>query len=620
MSAGWAGPLLDHLWQSTWFAAGCALLALALRRHEARLRTTLWAAAIVKFLVPWPALIAFGDAMNVWSRAEMPPARPNGAFYVDALSQPFTQARFSTPDTALVLPSASTSTVIAAAIAIWAAGALLLIGRWVLRWVRLRAVVRRAEPAGSGRELDVFRRAQQRDPRYAHVSLALTDLAIGPGVAGSVWPVVLWPRGMSERLSDEEMASVFAHELCHVRRRDNLVSAFCRAVEALFWFHPAVWALGRRLQEERERACDEGVVAGTSPDVYAEALVKTCQFHLETPLACAAAGGRGFSGRIARILRGHESRPGSPWMRRSVAAVVGGAASLPVVAAAVMPPEIVGLGPNRFMQAPEMLVAWAPRAALPYAHGDERFVTVSVWPSASRTPGGLQAFGGGRLAGTGVLPDSLIRTAYGGRQVLPRYRVTGLPEWAFIERFDLRARAAGSFVNEPSGEPRAFVTMLQHLLADEFGLAVHREQRPTPVYALVRAGSVLGPGLRVSMLDCWRPGEEPVPAIPVHPTMWCHSQFPRRGMTEAASMEWLAGIVGGRDGLDRPVVDRTGLVGPYDIWWAPPESNERLLPELRAQLGLTLEPRVVSIDVLVVDHIERPRTSPVIRFGKGETK
>ena len=619
MSAEWTGPLLDHLWQSTWFAGACALLALALRRHEARLRTTLWAAAIVKFLVPWPALIAFGDAMNVWSRAEMPPARPNGAFYVDALSQPFTQARFSTPDTALVLPSASTSTVIAAVIAIWAAGALLLIGRWVARWLRLRAVVRSAQPAGSGRELDVFRRAQQRDPRYAHVSLALTDQPIGPGVAGSVWPVVLWPRGVSERLSDDEMASVFAHELCHVRRRDNLVSAFCRAVEALFWFHPAVWALGRRLQEERERACDEGVVAGTSPDVYAEALVKTCQFHLEAPLACAAAGGRGFSGRIARILR-RETRPVPPWLRRVLAATVAGAFCLPVVAAAVMPPEIVGLGPNRFMQAPEMLVAWAPRAAAPYAHGDERFVTVSVWPSASRTPGGLQAFGGGRLAGTGVLPDSLIRTAYGGRQVLPRYRVTGLPEWAFTERFDLRARAAGAFVNEPSGEPRAFVTMLQHLLADEFGLAVHRELRPMPVYALVRAGSALGPGLRVSTLDCWRPGEEPVPAIPVHPSLWCHSQFLRKGMTEAASMDWLANVVGAGYELGRPVVNRTGLAGPYDIWWKAPASDDQLRQELQAQLGLTLEPRVVPIDMLVVDHIERPRAGSVVRFGKGETK
>jgi uncharacterized protein (TIGR03435 family) len=619
MSAAWAGPLLDHLWQSTWFAGGCALLALALRRHEARLRTTLWAAAIVKFLVPWPALIAVGDAMNVWSRADMPPARPNGAFYVDALSQPFTQARFPTPDTALVLPGPSTDSLIAVAIAIWAAGALLLIGRWVARWLRLRAVVRSAQPAGSGRELDVFRRAQQRDPRYAHVSLALTDQPIGPGVAGSVWPVVLWPRGMTERLSDDEMASVFAHELCHVRRRDNLVSAFCRAVEALFWFHPAVWALGRRLQEERERACDEGVVAGTSPDVYAEALVKTCQFHLEAPLACAAAGGRGFSGRIARILR-RETRPVPRWLRRVLAATVAGAFCLPVVAAAVMPPEIVGLGPNRFMQAPEMLVAWAPRAAAPYAHGDERFVTVSVWPSASRTPGGLQAFGGGRLAGTGVLPDSLIRTAYGGRQVLPRYRVTGLPEWAFTERFDLRARAVGAFVNEPSGEPRAFVTMLQHLLADEFGLALHRELRPMPVYALVRAGSALGPGLRVSTLDCWRPGEEPVPAIPVHPSLWCHSQFLRKGMTEAASMDWLANVVGAGYELGRPVVDRTGLAGPYDIWWKAPASDDQLRQELQAQLGLTLEPRVVPIDVLVVDHIERPRAGSVVRFGKGETK
>jgi uncharacterized protein (TIGR03435 family) len=573
----------------------------------------------VKFLVPWTALIACGDALNVWSRAEIPPSRPNAAFYVDALSQPFTQARFPAPDAALVLPGEPANPLIAAAIAIWAAGALLLIARWVLRWIRLRAVVRSAEPAGSGRELDVFRRAQQRDPRYAHVSLALTDQAIGPGVAGSVWPVVLWPRAMSERLSDDEMASVFAHELCHVRRRDNLVSAFCRAVEALFWFHPAVWALGRRLQEERERACDEGVVAGTPADVYAEALVKTCQFHLEAPLACAAAGGRGFSGRIARILR-RDSRPVSPWIARGLATAVAAAFSLPIVAAAVTPPELVGLGPNRFMQAPEMLVAWAPRAASPYAHGDERFVTVSVWPSASRTPGGLQAFGGGRLAGTGVLPASLIRTAYGGRKLIPEYRIIGLPEWAFTERFDLRARAAGAFVNEPSGEPLAFVTMLQHLLADEFGLVAHRERRQMPVYALVRAGSVLGPGLRTSTMDCWRPGEEPVPAIPVHPSLWCHSQFLRKGMTEAASMEWLANVVGAWHKLGRPVVDHTGLAGPYDISWTPPASAERLLPELQAQLGLTLEPREVAIDVLVVDRIERPRAGSVVRFGKGETK
>jgi bla regulator protein BlaR1 len=616
VSAEWTGPLLDHLWQSTWFAGVCAVLALALHRHEARLITTLWSASIVKFLVPWTALIALGSAMNVWSRVEVPPGRPNAAFYVDALAQPFTQARFATPEAAPVFSGGSSDALVAAAIAIWAVGALLLVGRWVVQWVRLRAVVRSAEPAGSGRELDVFRRAQQRDPRFAHVSLVLTDQPIGPGVAGSVWPVVLWPRGMSERLSDEEMAAVFVHELCHVRRRDNLISAFTRAVEALFWFHPAVWLLGRRLHEERERACDEGVVAGMSPDVYAEALVKTCQFHLEAPLACAAAGSRGLTGRVARILRSGESRPGSRWVGPALATVVAGAFSVPIVAAAVMPPEIVGLGPNRFLQSPEMLVAWAPRAASPYAHGDERFVSVSVWPSAQSTPGGLQAFGGGRLAGTAVSADELIRTAFGGSKVLRAHEVVGLPEWAFRERFDLRARAASEFINEPAGETRQFSTMLQHLLADQFRLSLHRERRLLPVYGLVRAGASLGPGLSESHRNCWRPREGPVPAIPVHPSRWCHSQFLRKGITEAASMEWLANVVGVRQRLDRPVLDRTGLAGAYDIAWTPPAPGVPLRESLEAQLGLTLDERVEPVDLLVVDHIERPGSTPLVRFGK----
>jgi uncharacterized protein (TIGR03435 family) len=608
MSPGWTGPLLDHLWQSTWFAAACALLALALRRREAQLRTTFWSAAILKFLVPWPVLAALGDAVNVWSRTDVPPARPNGAFYAELLTRPFTLARFATPEPAesgwLAHP------VIAAAVAVWAAGAAFVAVRWAVRWLRLRRVVRRAVPAGSGRELDVFRRAQQCDPRYAHVTLALTEEPIGPGVAGSVWPVVLWPRAMSPRLSDDEMAAVFVHELCHVRRRDNLVSSVCRAVEALFWFHPAIWMLGRYLQDERERACDEGVVAGTRPDVYAEALVKTCQFHLEAPLTCAATGPRAtFSERVARILRGGESRPVPPWVRRGLALTVAGALGLPVAVAAVMPPELVGLGPNRLLQAPQLLVAWAPRGSSPGAPGDERFVSVSVRPAASRTPGGLQAFGGGRLAGTAVSPGEIVRTAYGGSKMLRAYQVVGLPEWAHRERFDVRARAAAAFVNEPSGEPRQFTTMLQHLLTDEFGLVAHRERRVVPAFALVRAGLSLGSGLRRSERRCWRPGEGPVPAIPVHPLQWCHAQFLRNGVTEAASMEWLAGVVGARMPQPAIVVDGTGLLGAYDITWMPPAPGTPLGPSLETQLGLTLEPRSVPLDLLVVDRIERPKES-----------
>jgi uncharacterized protein (TIGR03435 family) len=74
-------------------------------------------------------------------------------------------------------------------------------------------------------------------------------------------------------------------------------------------------------------------------------------------------------------------------------------------------------------------------------------------------------------------------------------------------------------------------------------------------------------------------------------------------------------VVGARHPLGGPVVDRTGLAGFYDIAWAPPASDQPLEPSLESQLGLTLEPRVEPIDLLVVDRIERPRGT-LIRFGQ----
>ena len=59
-------------------------------------------------------------------------------------------------------------------------------------------------------------------------------------------------------------------------------------VEALFWFHPLVWWLGARLVDERERACDEEVLRlGSDPQIYAESILKICEFYLESPLLCA---------------------------------------------------------------------------------------------------------------------------------------------------------------------------------------------------------------------------------------------------------------------------------------------------------------------------------------------
>ncbi len=125
-----------------------------------------------------------------------------------------------------------------------------------------------------------------------------------PAVAGIVRPILLVPDGIERWLSAAQLRAVLAHERCHVGRRDNLKAALHMVVESLFWFHPLVWWLETRLIAERERACDEEVLAaGNKADDYAEGIVRVCQNYLASPLRCAAGvGGGNLARRIETIL------------------------------------------------------------------------------------------------------------------------------------------------------------------------------------------------------------------------------------------------------------------------------------------------------------------------------
>ena len=119
--------------------------------------------------------------------------------------------------------------------------------------------------------------------------IALSDGTPEPGVVGILRPTLLWPSRLTSQLDDRQIAAVCAHELCHVRRRDNLTAVLQMGIQALFWFHPLVWWLGARMLQEREQACDEAVVLlGTEPATYAEALVRTSKASVASPLLCAA--------------------------------------------------------------------------------------------------------------------------------------------------------------------------------------------------------------------------------------------------------------------------------------------------------------------------------------------
>jgi beta-lactamase regulating signal transducer with metallopeptidase domain len=72
--------------------------------------------------------------------------------------------------------------------------------------------------------------------------------------------VLLLPEAIHEHLAESQLNTIIAHEMCHIRRRDNLSTAIHMTVQALFWFHPAMWWIKARLMDERERACDEAVL------------------------------------------------------------------------------------------------------------------------------------------------------------------------------------------------------------------------------------------------------------------------------------------------------------------------------------------------------------------------
>jgi len=295
--------LLNHLWQSSLCVAGAGLLALTLHRDGANVRFWLWFAASVKFLVPFAVLIAAGATLLA---PIVPPLNAPAVALIEPLAKPFfspatSMALTMTPSDAAVIALTTANPAPALVrldlarldlesvlLAAWMAGVLIIVFRWFVRWSRVRALLRDA----------VMVRVD------APIAVKFSSSRLEPGLVGILRPVILLPQGIEQQLSAVELKAVLAHELCHWRRHDNLLAAIHMLVEALFWFFPLVWWLGARLNAERERACDESVLAqGNDPQLYAEGILKVCRAYLQSPLACVAGvSGAGLKQRIDQIM------------------------------------------------------------------------------------------------------------------------------------------------------------------------------------------------------------------------------------------------------------------------------------------------------------------------------
>jgi uncharacterized protein (TIGR03435 family) len=233
------------------------------------------------------------------------------------------------------------------------------------------------------------------------------------------------------------------------------------------------------------------------------------------------------------------------------------------------------------------------------------YASVSIRPDKSGLQERTIHLAPGELKVTNETLQMLIRHAY----QVEADQIHGGPDWLTSERFDIRAKVDKSVVENlqslaPEQADLEQRRMMQVLLADRFKLAAHRDTRSVPTYDLVLAEN--GPRLQPSM-----PGDAA-----------------QRRVIEVANghitgrevpIVTLASLLS--DQLGQTVVDKTGLTSHYDVvlqWPASAEGqgsdvssespNAAISSVLEEQLGLKLEPHQAPLEILIIDHVEKPST------------
>ena len=462
---------------------------------------------------------------------------------------------------------------------LWFCGCAGVLFVWCVRWQRIRAALRAGSPL----------------PLEAPIRVMSSPTLLEPGVFGVFRPVLLLPDGIADRLTPAQFQAILAHELCHVRRRDNLAAATHMLVEAIFWFHPLVWWIGARLVEERERACDEEVLRqGTQPEVYAEGILRVCKFYLESPLSCSSGvTGADLKQRIEVIMT-HRILPKLTLTRKLLLASVG--------ITAVAGPIVLGI------------VNSPPVRAQAKADGSPplRFEVASIEP-AKPDPfnRGFRIVPGGGINLLRITLKELISFAYDVHDS----QISGGPSWMSSEKYAILAQPVPSEVpadiREMSEDQqlRALDRVRQRvrsLLAERFQLTVRRDTKELSAYALLIGNSG-------SKLREFREGEHNLKGIGLG-----RGELTLRRSTTQMLATVLSKLVGG------PVQDRTGLTGAFEgkLEWTPEPGEPSLVPEttptpnlsgrpplftaLQEQLGLKLESTGGPVEMIVVDKLEKP--------------
>jgi uncharacterized protein (TIGR03435 family) len=233
---------------------------------------------------------------------------------------------------------------------------------------------------------------------------------------------------------------------------------------------------------------------------------------------------------------------------------------------------------------------------------EPRFDVVAIKPNAD---GDYRVYVGppvgGRFSATGITLRLLMRYRYDVQDL----QITGGPRWIGTDRWNIEAKAAGVPGRLPAEQQSR---MIRALLADRFQLKVHTEKKKrVPAYALVVLKN--GPKLHENAGD-------PGPVVHVERGHMSFQKVRLAALTAQLTRQ-----------LGKPVIDMTNLAGEYDLVldWVPEPGENSAIPgqpgppepasenngpsiftALQEQVGLRLAPAKAPLDVLVIDHVEKP--------------
>jgi len=383
--------IADTLLKATLVLGAAALTSALLRRRSAAARHLVWTLALLAAL----ALPALTLAIPRWQVPLLTIATetvPASLEATPAIAAPITQPRRTPVDntrpadkTSSTAQQARAASVQTAKFAIarpdlswqmlllilWMAGTLAVLTRIALGVIAVQWLARRTKPAEDAPWIRLACKLANEVGVSSRLRFLRSARATMPMACGILRPSIVMPAD-ADTWPAERLRIVLLHELAHVKRRDCLTHVLAQIACALYWFNPLAWVAARHVRTERERACDDLVLAtGTRGADYADQLLEIARVMRGGRFPAVLAGASlamayrsQLEGRLMAILDPKVPRSGVSWIRAAAATAVAAVAILPL---ASVQPWAFAEASNVADARPQQAVAPAqePQAQLP---------------------------------------------------------------------------------------------------------------------------------------------------------------------------------------------------------------------------------------------------------------